>query len=506
MFAVKQGCMVDNAYVPPMSTDLASTEDSSSEDKTFSPGLTYPPAWLANDKKVLCFHGYFKETVPTGTSNVETWRVRKCVFYYYLEDDSMAVMEPKVDNSGLRHGALIKRHCIPKGNQGYVKPADLHVGAEIVIYGRIFYLVDADEYTRQFYKDCGESLAVSMNYPMDSFTKKKKGGQNSDHHKRMNPMKEHMEAALGKQFNATSILQKKFLANDRKVLRFYCVWDDDRVFGEQRPFILHFFLADDTVEVLEVNAPNSGRGEWPALLKRQQLMKNFREYQPAVFTIGITRQDQNIHYYKETDLKVGGSVEVYGRQMFIRGADTFTKEYYIKNHGMTETDFPHIDIEGPEEPVPQIAVPEYNGFGTEEDSLGSFLHLMPKVPKGDFKKWMENDGINLRFEAKFTDPDEIDSMRRFVITYYMNNDSMSVFEKFERNSGFLGGKFLEKNSFVNNDTGVHFSPGDLYKGAKIMVNTFKFEIFGVDEFTRKFMEAHPDVWPTRTSSTVTTEA
>ena len=34
--------------------------------------------------------------------------------------------------------------------------------------------------------------------------------------------------------------QKQFLELDRKVLRFFCVWDDrDNMFGEMRPFVIH---------------------------------------------------------------------------------------------------------------------------------------------------------------------------------------------------------------------------------------------------------------------------
>jgi hypothetical protein len=40
-----------------------------------------------------------------------------------------------------------------------------------------------------------------------------------------------------------------------------------------RAFILHYFLADDTVEVLEVLQRNSGRDPFPKLLRRQQLPK-----------------------------------------------------------------------------------------------------------------------------------------------------------------------------------------------------------------------------------------
>lgn len=38
-----------------------------------------------------------------------------------------------------------------------------------------------------------------------------------------------------------------------KVLRFFCVWDDRvSLLGDRRPYRLHYFLEDDTVEVLEV--------------------------------------------------------------------------------------------------------------------------------------------------------------------------------------------------------------------------------------------------------------
>jgi len=43
----------------------------------------------------------------------------------------------------------------------------------------------------------------------------------------------------------------QYLENSRKVLRFFCVWDDrNSLQGDRRPYRLHFFLEDDTVEVL----------------------------------------------------------------------------------------------------------------------------------------------------------------------------------------------------------------------------------------------------------------
>jgi len=58
------------------------------------------------------------------------------------------------------------------------------------------------------------------------------------------------------------------------VLRFYCVWDDrQHLYGDRRPFRLHFYLEDSTTEILEVHEQNSGRDNFPIFLQRCQLPK-----------------------------------------------------------------------------------------------------------------------------------------------------------------------------------------------------------------------------------------
>lgn len=67
---------------------------------------------------------------------------------------------------------------------------------------------------------------------------------------------------------------RQFLDYDRHVLRFYCQWDDIRsMFGDIRWLELHYFLADDTIEVLEKIPANAGRDAVPVFLRRAQLPK-----------------------------------------------------------------------------------------------------------------------------------------------------------------------------------------------------------------------------------------
>ena len=106
------------------------------------------PRWVVYDRKVLRFYGYFKESV--FNSPIESQRVRKCVIYYYLEDDSIQICEFKEENSGIPQGAFLKRQQVPKvgNNKEIIKYTDFIVGNDIQIYQRIFHITDADPTTR----------------------------------------------------------------------------------------------------------------------------------------------------------------------------------------------------------------------------------------------------------------------------------------------------------------------------------------------------------------------
>lgn len=52
--------------------------------------------------QMLKFNAYFKETVHESPN--EYYRVRPVEIFYYLEDNSITVMEPHLDNSGLPQG------------------------------------------------------------------------------------------------------------------------------------------------------------------------------------------------------------------------------------------------------------------------------------------------------------------------------------------------------------------------------------------------------------------
>ena len=70
----------------------------------FKTVAAYRTVWCLS-VQVLRWYGYFKEAVTE--SAVENFRVRKVVMFFYLEDNSCQVVEPKEDNSGLPQVAAL---------------------------------------------------------------------------------------------------------------------------------------------------------------------------------------------------------------------------------------------------------------------------------------------------------------------------------------------------------------------------------------------------------------
>ena len=244
------------------------------------------------------------------------------------------------------------------------------------------------------------------------------------------------------------------------MLNFSVVWDDrDTKFGEVRRFKLHYFLADDTIEVLEVFAPNSGRDSSSTFLSRQKLPKEVlnmgkpgdKPTRTVLNVIGhffdggryildnLKTGSISVNYFTDEDLMVGRVVNVFGRKMLLTDCDEFTKNFYKNKYGISNFDPVGYDYGNQGRHVERMN-PPYNGFGSEEDSLASCQKIIPEPPKKDFIKWMyyDRNGLesnNLRFLAKIQTKDPIQADRRFIVSYFLSDDSIYVHEPPVKNSG-----------------------------------------------------------------------
>ena len=133
------------------------------------------PQWIKYDKNVLRFEGYFDEHVTE--SAYENWRIRPCLILYYLDDDTVHVIEKKYENSGIPQGDLIKRRRTKLFDKDPELKRelfwkDLNLGQNIMIFGKNFRLCKCDKFTQEFYAKNGIALNPPEEIPEFDFSSK----------------------------------------------------------------------------------------------------------------------------------------------------------------------------------------------------------------------------------------------------------------------------------------------------------------------------------------------
>ncbi|XP_055987186.1 EF-hand domain-containing family member C2 isoform X1 [Sorex fumeus] len=473
------------------------------------------PSWAAFDKQVLSFDAYLEDEVPEKV--LEKYRIRIYKIYFYLEDDTIEVNEPLVKNSGLPQGIFIRRHRIalpaPDDDKWYTV-YDFNIGIDVVFYGRTFKIYDCDGFTKNFLRKVGIKLNPPRECPRDPYIKMRR--EQLECMEPLRPYEPHDTL-------------RSFLEYDKKVLRFYCLWDDTpSFFGDRRKLVLHYYLCDGTIDIKELQPQNSGRYPTSRFLRRGKLPKYGPPgiYEPGQITAqtvlnvyggySVTREygflldkykPEKLHqeFYKDTDLLLGAKIDVWGRKVLLCNCDEFTKLYYLTKYGIECT--PPISCKPPEPPKIERKFPPYNGFGSEEDSLRSCIGLVPTPHQRDFKKFMESDSYGnvsntLRFFARMCSRKNTEINRMFVISYFLGDDTLSVFEPILKNSGYAGGLFLKRSrvkrpgqEVFKSEPSEYIQPEEFYIGTKVNVNGYVFHLLNADEYTLTFMEKHPDRFP-----------
>ena len=414
-----------------------------SSNSTSNIALNAPPKWVKHDREVLRFYLFFKESVPE--SAFETERVRKCELFYFLADDTCKLTEPKVANSGIAGGDMLKRAVFMKadGKTPYA-PIDFMIGSHIILSGKNFRVVDADIRTRKFFKKMFNiNMPSKENIPDDVFAKdqKERGALSATLSRRITN-----EALLGGRPGLWGYKmikhQTEIPHNQIKELRFKAIWDDSsRMYGGRKEYSLVYYLLDDEIEIRNKKA-TAGGDPFPLLVKKGRLPRDF-EKANEISDNPIGRNEAK--YYIDTDLVLGNFIHCFGRDLLLVSCSRDTEKYYLRKHNMQQIP---VFVKPIEQPLIKHAVPPYNGWGSEEDSLASCMSLVPTAVQRDMLRFMENQGKTLRFQGQFKDPaTPADSERRFVFTYYLEDEMTAIFEPPIRNSGVIGGKFLSRGRY-----------------------------------------------------------
>lgn len=444
-----------------------------------------------NINVTLTFHAYFEEGADAPGNNTDKPRIRKCHIHYFLEDDTISIVEKPQMNSGIPQGKLVKRSVILRPDGFTFNLDDFHVNETVVIFGRTYVIVDCDEFTRKYLNSIGRDEAEGVEMPNDSYEDIRKRqlhpGQTSTNwdrfHSKKNPNKKFLEAQLGNTVNNSG--RQGFIQYGNQTLKFHCVWDNtSNLYGDRLDFSLVYHLCDDTIEINSLSTGNSKSEQFSRLLKRSRLPKSMHNLVLGE-SDNATTDNFNIsstEYYHYKDFYIGQEISVYARILRIIDADAFTREFYKNNVrvlGKTE------EVEEVEVIVNAREIPAYTGFGSEEDSLRSCTgSLLPgPIPA---KKLGENKVCSFFASLLSGGPDDVD--RKFVVQLFLIDNTIKVQEPPIRNSGFVGGVFLSRRQVKGLD-GNNLCEKNLWVGCKLRILNHIFYLHAANESTLHWMES-----------------
>lgn len=453
--------------------------------------LDSAPSFVRNADMACRFLAYFDEkTIDNGR---EMTRARTVEIVFHAEDNTLEITEQKIRNSGIVQGKILKRHQVCKPNdRGEIVAgviftlSDFYAGAVLNIYSRSYVVVDCDRSTREYMEDLEIPFGESQPLPRHVYT-----------HQSLRPPTNPNAKSITKKSEPPSVKGAGFYMYDKQTLRFYGVYDDTHsLYGDKIMVRLHYFLADNKMEVVADTSRNSGRdGLALPRLSKNSIPKSDDKFAITNANNTILQDGDPVEMYHWRDLFIGEYIQTASIRIRILDADRFTREFYEK------AGIPLAD---------KIVLPkiESKSYSMEEIMAKSQAQSDVKVEKGtgmnsvgaasgekkDGQKATLNAGIILRFVARMDKPKREDVHRVFIIQMYLEDDNIQIMEPPVRNSGFKGGVFLTKTPVESSVGGRKVQATDLFIGAEIQLLSHKFIIFDADEFTLKYMEHRAYMW------------
>jgi hypothetical protein len=100
----------------------------------------------------------------------------------------------------------------------------------------------------------------------------------------------------------------------------------------------------------------------------------------------------------------------------------------------------------------------------------------------------------LRFNAHLISPVPSDEERKFILSYWVRDESIQIYEIADRNSGRISCKFLERKRMKNPYTNKYYQEKDLQVGNTIYLNKYTFRLMECDEYTKKYMRDNAEIF------------
>ena len=336
---------------------------------------------------------------------------------YYLEDETIRIASKKV--------VILERIVARKNRDDLLTITEMQLGDIVKIYGKAYKLLKLDSISKNYLQGYKIDLGSDLSVP--------------DFH--VEPVQKVYKPE--KHFGL-----KQFIEYDKKVLRFYGIWDDTAsLFGEKHYLIVLYYLTDNSVEVHEHTQGNKNHSK--SFLSRSKLQK------------------QNGVLYDPKDFELGKFVSLYSRDILIYDCDVFTEQFF-----KTELQTSLLK--------PQLV--EQQDSSKLEDSKA-------KVKVSKFYKDRKYENEILRFHLTCSRHGYDD--RKFSLSFFPFDDTCSVYEVKQANTGIPGGLFMKRSKAYCSDGSV-FGCLHIGVGQVIRLVGLEFTIGECDQYTFKFMTEHPD--------------
>jgi hypothetical protein len=274
--------------------------------------------FLDFDGKVLRFYTYWDDR---GALFGEK---RKFVLHFFLVDKTIEIRQVLPPNSGRVPVSQFLRKTLLKkpGTGDFYTAADLYLGQTVDVFGRIFFIYDADVFTRKW---CDDSFGRRDWTPIDVDEPDFYFDSMSAPPPPYNGWGDE-EDSLGYCYSLHPTPPRKDIAkllrNQGQVLRFSAEFVNPVPQDAGRQFVICFDLADDQISVFERPRRNSGFTEGKFIQKSK------------------IRNPATGRNFVASDLRLGEIVVINGHQFQVTGAD----EYALDRMEAAAEDFPQSDL------------------------------------------------------------------------------------------------------------------------------------------------------------------
>ena len=508
------GLLAGGGVFAPASDDLMRTNcmDIGNKVETFTPTVSRS---VQLEKMVCRFYGYFvegrifssNEENPIGNPTTEAELVHRLTIHFYLDEEKVEMNEMKSDNSGVWGGGFFKKAPLKKRDGKLVSLQDLHVGNVLDVLGRSIKICDADKMTREYFRRTlnaplapamdmpkpkppgaeGAALATGLQSHTDTGKEKKVGACSGDYGDR--------KKQLNKEY--------KYLHGDARVLKFLAIQivtdgsDQtmaDQMLATQTTYTVSYYLIDDSMDIRLIKTRRSSSTDQTTLLKRGKVPKN------------------DSAFFEPADLRVNGKISFFGRTIQLLDCDATTRAFY------EEINMPQPAAHGNEDALSvagsakgSASQGSRGGASVRSSRSGKSMPIAPPRDDGGFlaigaveqssgeqraarMQREEHRGKVLRCNVTLLK----EPKRKFSFFYFLEDDTVSVFEEITKNTGMAGSpNFLKRGIYDATIEGVtaRATPRIIELGTKVTLNGFEWEVTGADAQTLELCKGMQERFP-----------